>query len=147
MIAIVTDSSSDLPADIVARHSIEIVPLTIRFGDREYVDRVELDTEGFWELLEAGESLPETAAPSAGAFLDAFARLAEAGVEGVLAICISSDLSATYQSAVIAAERLADSSSMPVRKSSTVARSRWGSDSRSWRQRKMPRPRRRSTPS
>ncbi|HEX9977563.1 MAG TPA: DegV family protein, partial [Acidimicrobiia bacterium] len=66
MIRIVTDSSCDLPDDLIERHRITIVPLTIRFGDTEYVDRETLSTAHFWELLVAGEGLPETAAPSVG---------------------------------------------------------------------------------
>ena len=113
MIRIVTDSSCDIPTELVARHRIEVVPLTIRFGDDEFVDRVELDPPSFWSRLAAAEGLPETAAPSAGAFLDAYRRLADEGASGVVAICLSSALSATYQSAVIAAEQIADQ--VPVR--------------------------------
>ena len=113
MIRIVTDSSCDIPADLTDLHRIEVVPLTIRFGAEEFVDRVELDPPSFWRRLADFESLPETAAPSAGAFLDAYERLAQEGASGVVAICLSSALSATYQSAVIAAEQIADR--VPVR--------------------------------
>lgn len=115
MIKIVTDSSCDLPDEIVDRHDISVVPLTIRFGSNEYVDRTEIDTDGFWTRLEEGAELPETAAPSAGSFLDTYSRLVEDGADGILALCLSSELSATYQAAVIAAERFTETSSIPVR--------------------------------
>ncbi len=107
MIRVVTDTSSDLPDDLVARHSITLVPLTIRFGDEEFVDRVGLDPAGFWAKLRESESLPETAAPSAGAFRDAYAGLRDEGATGVVAVCISSQLSATLQSAQVAASEMA----------------------------------------
>ncbi len=113
MIRLVTDSSSDLPPEAVSRHGIEVVPLTVRFGDVEFVDRVELDAGRFWSELAAAERLPETAAPSVGAFLDAYDRLAAEGATGIVAICLSSVLSSTYQSAVIAAEQWAVS--VPVK--------------------------------
>lgn len=105
MIRIVTDSSSDLDADLVARHDISVVPLTIRFGSEEFVDREELSTEDFWERLVRGEGLPETAAPSAGAFLDTYGRLTTEGADGILVLALSSELSATLQAAVIAGEK------------------------------------------
>lgn len=113
MIRIVTDSSCDIPPDLVADHRIEVVPLTIRFGTEEFVDGVDLDPPAFWQRLAAAERLPETAAPSAGAFLDAYTRLADEGAPGVVAVCLSSALSATYQSAVIAAEQVGER--LPVR--------------------------------
>lgn len=113
MIRIVTDSSSDLPQDLIDEHAIEVVPLTIRFGDEHFVDRVELGVAEFWDRLTSGARLPETAAPSAGSFLESYRRLADEGAGGIVAICISSAMSATYQAAVIAAERASDL--VPVR--------------------------------
>ena len=115
MIKIVTDSSCDLSDEMVERHDIRVVPLTIRFGTSEFVDREEIDTDGFWARLEAGGELPETAAPSAGVFLDTYSGLAADGADGILTLCLSSELSATYQAAVIAAERFAETSDVPVR--------------------------------
>src|SRR4029078_2194787 len=64
---VVTDSSCDLPQELVDALRIEIVPLTIRFGDEELVDREELSTDEFWQRLERTQALPHTAAPRAGA--------------------------------------------------------------------------------
>lgn len=105
-VRIVTDSASDLPQDICDELGIEVVSLTIRFGDAEYVDRKELSTEDFWRKLEASSVLPETAAPSVGAFEETFRRLADDGADGIICINLSASLSATMQSAQVAAKAL-----------------------------------------
>jgi DegV family protein with EDD domain len=105
MIRIVTDSSSDVPHELAGKHAVEVVPLTIRFGDEEFVDRRDLTTASFWERLVLADHLPETAAPSAGLFEDTYRSLISEDATGIVVITISSELSGTYQSAVIAAER------------------------------------------
>jgi fatty acid kinase fatty acid binding subunit len=102
-IRVVTDSSCDLPQGLVDALRIEIVPLTIRFGNEEFVDREELSTEEFWRRLETTKVLPETAAPSAGAFEQKFRDLVGRGATGIVCINLSSHLSATMQSAQVAA--------------------------------------------
>ena len=113
MIRVVTDSSSDVPSELAAQSGIEVVPLTIRFGDDEFVDRSDLSTASFWDKLVAADRLPETAAPSAGLFEERYRSMIDEGASGIVAITISSELSGTYQSAVIAAERLAGA--VPIR--------------------------------
>ena len=113
MIRIVTDSSCDLPDDLVELHRITIVPLTIRFGDDDFVDRTELSGDEFWRRLTTENTLPETAAPSVGRFLEAYRSLEAEGADGILVIAISSKISATHQSATLAAEQFA--SGIPVR--------------------------------
>jgi len=102
-IRVVTDSSCDLPPALVDALRIEIVPLTIRFGDEELVDRIQLDTDEFWNRLEHSKLLPETAAPSAGAFEAKFRQLLGRGATGIVCINLSSHLSATMQAAQVAA--------------------------------------------
>ncbi len=104
MIRIVTDSSADLSPAVAVEHKIEVVPLTIRFGDEEFVDRRDLSAEAFWDRMRRSDTLPTTAAPSVGAFKDAYSRVANAGADGVVAVCISHELSGTFQSARLAAE-------------------------------------------
>ena len=113
MIRVVTDSSCDIPQNLAEEHAIDIVPLTIRFGDDEYVDRQEMTTAMFWDRLVATDHLPETAAPSAGLFGERYKTLLDEGATGIVVLTISSKLSATYQSAVIAAERISDR--VPIR--------------------------------
>ena len=105
-VRVVTDSSCDLPVARAAELGIEIVPLTIRFGDQEFVDRVELTNDEFWRKVATSDVLPETAAPSAGAFESTFQRLAADGADGIVCINLSSRLSATMQSAQVAAKAL-----------------------------------------
>lgn len=103
---VVTDSACDLPQQMCDDLGVEVVPLTIRFGDAEYVDRVELSTEEFWRRLAGADPLPETAAPSVGAFEEAFRRIADEGADGIVCINLSSAMSATMQSAQVAAKAL-----------------------------------------
>ncbi len=112
-IRIVTDSACDLPDATATEHHIDIVPLTIRFGDAEYVDRRDLTVKEFWAKTKESKTLPETAAPSPGAFEEAFRAAAAQGASGVVCVCLSSNLSATFQSAQLAAEAVKDA--IPVR--------------------------------
>ena len=61
-VRIVTDSSCDLPEELTSALDIEVVPLTVRFGDAEYVDRTELSVGEFYAKMAATEDLPQTAA-------------------------------------------------------------------------------------
>lgn len=106
-IAIITDSAADLPGDLVAKHHITIVPLSIRFGDDEYTDGVNLSAAEFWARCKASPTLPETAAPSPGAFQAAFEAAREAGAEGAICINLSGDLSGTIQAARLGADGVA----------------------------------------
>jgi DegV family protein with EDD domain len=107
-VRVVTDSACDLPDDLVAELGIEIVPLSIRFGHQEFVDRRELGTDDFWRRLGESPVLPETSAPSAGAFEQTFRSLADGGATGIVCINLSSKLSATMQAAQVAAKAVYD---------------------------------------
>ena len=112
-IRVVTDSSCDLPQAVADEHGITIVPLSIRFGEQELVDRRDLTPAQFWERCAASPVLPETAAPSPGSFEQAFRSAADGGAGGIVCVNISSRLSATIQSAQAAAQAVADA--VPVR--------------------------------
>ncbi|MFN8034765.1 MAG: DegV family protein [Acidimicrobiia bacterium] len=105
-VRVVTDSACDLPEDLAEELAIEIVPLSIRFGDKEFVDRVELTNTEFWARMRDADTLPETAAPSAGAFEERFRMLADSGADAIVCINLASKLSATMQAAQIAAKSL-----------------------------------------
>lgn len=107
-VRIVTDSACDLEAAEVEALGIEVVPLSIRFGNEEYTDRVDLSAEKFYAKMAEQEALPETAAPSPGAFEEAFRRQAEAGADAVVCVTLSSKLSATIQAAENAAKSVGD---------------------------------------
>jgi len=118
-IRVVTDSACDVPEEIARRLNIDIVSLTIRFGDEEFTDRVDLTPEAFWAKCKASKTLPETAAPSPGAFKAAYERAAADGCDGVIVLTLSALLSATNQSAVLGTEDVADT--LPIRVVDTKA--------------------------
>ena len=103
-IAVITDSASDLPEDEATRLGVGVVSLTIRFGDQEFTDRVDLTPSEFWSKCRAAKVLPETAAPSPGAFAAAYQRARDAGATGAIVLTLTAALSATHQSAVVGAE-------------------------------------------
>lgn len=107
-IKVVTDSACDLPPQLAEERGVRVVPLTIRFGSEELVDREELSTKEFWDRVTTGTVMPETAAPSPGAFQRAFLDAADEGAEAVACVTLSSGVSATYQSACTAADAVAD---------------------------------------
>ena len=102
-VRIVTDSSCDLTTEEAEELGIDIVPLSIRFGTEEFTDRVDLTVDEFYKRLAESAALPETSAPSPGAFEETFRRAVELGADGVVCINLSSELSATIQSAQNAA--------------------------------------------
>ena len=105
-VTIITDSAGDIPPNIAADLGIVVVPLSIRFGDEEFTDCVDLTPADFWAKCASSSALPETAAPSPGAFVAAFTAARDAGATGVVCLTISAELSGTYQSALTAAESL-----------------------------------------
>ena len=107
-VRIVTDSACDLPQALADELGITIVPLTIRFGDEELVDRRDLTPKEFWARCAASPVLPETAAPAPGEFTDAFHRLADDGASGIVCISLSGALSGTMQSALVGGASVSD---------------------------------------
>lgn len=102
-VRIVTDSACDLSDAELEEWGIGMVPLSIRFGDDEFIDRTELSTDDFYRRLAASEHLPETSAPAPGAFAAMFNTMASEGATAVVCINLSEALSATIQSARTAA--------------------------------------------
>lgn len=105
-VRIVTDSAADLTPELAAELGVEVVPLSIRFGSEELADGPGIGAAEFYRKMATSPSLPETAAPSPGAFAAAFRRALDTGAEHVVCIDLSSDLSGTMQSALVAAKEL-----------------------------------------
>lgn len=103
-IRIVTDSSCDLPAEFIERHNIEIVPLTVRVSGKEYTEGVSITPAEFAVEMSSSTELPKTSQPTPQVFLEAFGKAVQsAGAAAeVLCITLSSKLSGTFQSALIA---------------------------------------------
>ena len=111
-VALVTDSNSQIPPELVERYGVEVVPLTIVVDGEEHLEGVDIDADGFYARFESGRT-PEvsTSQPSPGAFAAAYARAADGGADEVLSIHIGAAVSGTLNAARIAA---ADSP-VPVR--------------------------------
>ena len=97
---IIVDSTADLMPEYKER--VSVVPLTVHFGDQEYIDGVTIDHKTFYEKLVESDVLPTTSQATPDAFMKEFDKVKEAG-ESAVVITVSSKLSGTYQSATIAA--------------------------------------------
>ena len=107
-IRVVTDSGADLDRAVAAEHGVSVVHLDVRLGAFGPDITSTWSPEEFWERSAHIAELPETSAPSPGAFKEAFSALADEGAEGIVCITLSSKLSATYQAAVVGAESVTD---------------------------------------
>jgi DegV family protein with EDD domain len=105
-VAFVTDSTSDLPPEVLAAHDIAVVPLNLHIDDHTFRDQLDISTEEFHARLVATETLPTTSQPGVSAFRDAFRLLAPTH-DSIVAILVSSKLSDTVESATTAAEEVA----------------------------------------
>src|SRR5690625_624139 len=99
-VKIVTDSGSDIPKHLIEELDISVVPLTIHFGDEEFKDGVELDTTEFYKRLHAGGQ-PRTTQPSPAEFEAVYRKLQDEA-DAIVSVHLSSELSGTMQSAVLA---------------------------------------------
>ncbi|NLC12246.1 MAG: DegV family protein [Firmicutes bacterium] len=105
MISIVSDSSCDLPREIIDHYRIRIVPLKILIEEEEYLEGVDITPEEFAHKMLKTKTLPKTSQPSPAVFSQAFKELsAENEDNQILCLTISSKLSGTYQSAVLGKE-------------------------------------------
>lgn len=104
-ISIVTDSTCDLPAEIVNQQAITVIPLTINVGDKSFLDGVDITRDEFYDQLPTFDLFPKTAAPGPEVFQRAYQRLADEGADAIISLHISETLSATINSARIAAQQ------------------------------------------
>lgn len=100
-IRIVTDSTADLPRELIEELGITVVPLNVHFGDEVYKDQVEISTDEFFHKLQHGDVMPKTSQPSPGDFLEVYKELSAEG-DSIISIHISSELSGTHNSAMLA---------------------------------------------
>ena len=104
-VAIVTDSTADLPADLVRSRGVTVVPLTVTIGRQSWLDGVEIQPEEFYQRLAAAHSVPTTSQPTPARFADAYRSLLEHHDE-VVSIHISARLSGTFAAAEQAVDEL-----------------------------------------
>lgn len=105
MIKIVTDSTAYLPEEVVQRYNISVIPLNVLFGERSYKEGRDLSHEQFYKMLAQVKDLPTTSQPSVGEFHALYSELVQDGSE-VISIHISSKLSGTVDSALMACKDL-----------------------------------------
>ena len=105
-IAVVTDSNTCLPKDILQRYPIEIVPIVLLFGDEALLDGVDIDIPGFYARLRTADPLPTTSSPTPAQFIETFERAKSKGAEGIIVVTLSSKLSMSFNAAHIAIEEM-----------------------------------------
>src|SRR5512135_113652 len=98
-IAIITDTDSSLPPEIGAQHGIRLVPITINFDEETYTCGVDIDDRLLFEKIDRINKLPTTSAPSPSAFAAEFEAAFKEGADAVVCICVSSQVSSTYNAA------------------------------------------------
>lgn len=102
MLHLVSDSSCDMPEELIKRYNIQIVPLIVNIDGEFFKERVDITPKEFYSKMEMSRSFPKTSQPTPAAFAEVFTKLAQSGP--VLCITISSGLSGTYQSACLGKE-------------------------------------------
>ncbi|MBI5877012.1 MAG: DegV family protein [Chloroflexi bacterium] len=104
-IAIVTDSTCDLPASLVHALQIHVVPCNVHFGTEMFREGIDLNNEQFFQRLRTSPELPKTSQPSVGAFLEVYQPLATRA-SAIVSVHLAGKLSGTLQSATLAAKEI-----------------------------------------
>jgi DegV family protein with EDD domain len=102
--AIVTDSTADLPADLVERYQIEVVPNLVVIDGKSYTDGIDISRQEFYERLPGIRNLPTTATASEGAYQEVYENLLQKGAQSVFSIHLASQLSSVFSVASAAAQ-------------------------------------------
>lgn len=105
MLRIVTDGAADIPPAWEKEYDIRIIPINIHFGEKTFLQTVEMDFDGFYKEVSVNKNFPKTSQPSPHQFVEFYKKIAQSG-DTVLSIHITSKLSGTYASSVAAAEEL-----------------------------------------
>ncbi len=119
-VRIITDTACDLPIEFLKEQRVGVVPMTINFADRSYEDGFDLSRNEFYHLLTTEAKLPTTAQPTPGAFARVLKAVTQKGEEAIV-ITISSRLSGTYESAMMAREELEHKEQVTVFDSRTAS--------------------------
>ena len=104
-VAVVTDSTADLPRELVEKYCIHVIPQILIMGDQTWRDGVDIDSPTFYELLRTSPHFPASSQPSVVSFQELFTQISQEA-EGIVAVLISDELSGTLNSARMAAESL-----------------------------------------
>lgn len=107
MLRIVTDGAADLMPEWSKEYGIDMIPVNILFGEKSYLQGVELDNEGFYKMVEETKRIPKTSQPTPYQFTEFYRKIAQKG-DTIISMHVSSKVSGTYASAVAAAEEVKD---------------------------------------
>ena len=99
MLRIVTDGAADMPAGWEKEYDIQVIPINIQFGDKTYLQGVDLSNEAFYRLVDESGKIPKTSQPSPFQFKEFYQRVAKPG-DTILSLHVTSKLSGTFESAV-----------------------------------------------
>ncbi len=105
MLRIVTDGAVDMPAEWRREFDIQAIPINVHFGEKTYLENVDLDMPTFYKMVKESSVFPKTSQPSPHQFVEFYKNIAKEG-DTILSIHITSKLSGTYASSVAAAEEL-----------------------------------------
>lgn len=106
MLRIVTDGAADVPPAWEKEFDIQVIPVNIQFGEKTYLQYIDLDNAGFYKLVDETHTIPKTAQPSPHQFAEFYEKVAQKG-DTIISIHVTSKLSGTYASAVQAAKDVA----------------------------------------
>jgi DegV family protein with EDD domain len=114
MIRIIADSTCNLPPETIEKHRIEVVPISIQFGEESYEEGLTIDRDLFYAKIESMGIIPTSSQPSPARFADLYSSLGQAG-DHILVITVTSHHSGTYQSAILAQSMVPQAATTGVR--------------------------------
>ncbi|SDC99718.1 DegV family protein [Halanaerobium congolense] len=106
-IGIITDSTCDLNQKLIEKYNIEVIPLSVHFGEKEFKDGVDINPKSFFKKLNKNKELPHTSRPAPAVFMKKYKKMLEK-YDHLLSIHISTALSGTFESAKLAAREIED---------------------------------------
>jgi len=112
-IALVTDSTSDLSAELMEQYQVHMIPLNVHFGESQYLDKITLQPDQFYDLVNTEKNYPSTSQPNETSFLNVYSHLAS-HYDSVISVHVSEKFSGTFRNARNAAERISKELGKPI---------------------------------
>jgi DegV family protein with EDD domain len=112
-IALLTDSSCDLPQELIDHYQIHVVPLHLFFGENQYLDKLTITTDQFYSMLEQSPVFPTTSQPTVKTFQTAYGHLAS-HYDSVISLHLTQKFSGTFSNSLKAAERISKEMNKPI---------------------------------